>query len=116
MALLRNRTGFRRFALAIAAAQVLAYAFAPVLEAVTERAAGPNVVEVAHTKTCTPVHQPSTCMACQLLNITASKSDGPQQPATREDHARPADDGVTIACPRAPPAANLSRAPPATLA
>jgi hypothetical protein len=116
MALTRTRTGFRRLALLIAAAQVVAYATAPAIEAMSERAPGPNAIESAHGRTCAPIHQPAACMACQLLNLTARKSDGGPRFATIESRAMPIAAAATPAAPRAPPRSNLTRAPPPSLA
>lgn len=109
--MLRFRPVFRRFALTLAAAQLLAYAAAPVVEAVTERAPGPVSVESGHDQTCVQLHQPATCMACQLLTLTAHRGQSAALPRTDAQRA------VFIqlaasATPRAPPTGPLSRAPP----
>jgi len=111
MASLRFRPVFRRFTLALAAAQLLAYAAAPVVEAMTERAPGPVSIESGHSKTCVQVHQAATCMACQLLTLTATRGQATALPRTDTQRA------VIIqlaasAAPRAPPTGPLSRAPP----
>jgi hypothetical protein len=111
MALLRSRTGFRRLALVLATAQVLAYAMAPVLEAVTERPQGPHSVEVAHNGSCVPAHQPTTCLACQLLTLTAQQGHSVSIPAA-DRHCVTFAFHLRSAAPRAPPEGPLTRAPP----
>jgi hypothetical protein len=111
MALLRFRPAFRRFALTLAAAQLLAYASAPVVEALTDRTPGPVSIESGHSKACVQIHQESTCMACQLLTLTAHRGQAATVPCTDSQRA------VFIqlaasASPRAPPQGPLSRAPP----
>lgn len=111
MALLRFRPAFRRLALTLAAAQLLAYASAPALEALTERAPGPVSVESGHSKSCVQVHQSATCLACQLLTLTAHR--GSHVPLPRTDAQRSVFIQLAAsAAPRAPPSGPLSRAPP----
>ena len=116
MPLIRLRPSFRRFALTLAAAQLLAYASVPVIEAATERATAGAAIENGHSKACFPIHAPDTCMACQLLVMSAHRPVQTQRSA--EQAARlPIDDrGMASRAPRAPPGPHLSRAPPSTLA
>lgn len=114
MAFLRTRPAFRRFALSLAAAQLLAYAAAPVVEALTEEMPGPVSVEAAHSTTCVPVHQATTCIACQLLTFSARRAESVPVHCTREERAAPVDLTASIS-PRAPPAPHHSRAPPLPL-
>ena len=116
MPLHRSLPAFRRFALLIATAQVVAYAAAPVLEASTERAPGPHHVESATGRTCDPVHQPAACLACHLLDVTAREVQGTRAAAPVEAQCRPADVELSGVAPRAPPLTYLTRAPPTILA
>jgi len=102
---------FRRFALALAAAQLLAYAAVPVLEASTERSTSAVSIESRHSATCVQVHQASACLACQLLTLTAQQGHSVALPCLDRNHIvfRLFADAVA---PRAPPLGPLSRAPP----
>jgi hypothetical protein len=112
----RLRPAFRRFALALAAAQLLAYAVAPVIEGATERPSTGASVESGHTKACIPLHAPDACLACQLLVMHAQRP-APVQRACEAVAYLPVDDrGLASKAPRAPPGPKLTRAPPTILA
>ena len=111
----RLRPAFRRFALSLAAAQLLAYAAAPVIEAVTERPSTGAHVEAAHTRTCVVLHAPDACLACQLLAVSARRPDGTCLTPERSARMPIGDRGMTSRAPRAPPGPFLTRAPPSTL-
>jgi hypothetical protein len=115
MPALRSRIAFRRLALSLAAAQLLAYAAAPALEAVGERSPGPVAIEAAHSKACAPIHQPATCLACQMLSMNAQCPAGTSLPSFGSERAASVDLVASAAAPRAPPLRFLSRAPPLTL-
>src|SRR5712672_593875 len=85
-----KRTLFRRLALALAAAQLVAYAAVPVLEALTERAPGPVALERAHTASCVVLHTPDSCLACQLLSAHGQRADGACLPTATSDLVSPA--------------------------
>lgn len=71
---------FRRFALALATAQLVAFAAAPVVEgtvAVAQMGVGLSV-DGGTSDRSVPTHDPSTCVACQLLSSVAALP----QPAT----------------------------------
>ena len=112
---IRGRT-LKRLALALATAQLVAYAAAPVIEARTEHPAGPIAIERTHTAHCVRVHQPDTCLACQLGSMRARAGERTSVPAspTRAVATDPATS--TAAQPRAPPHTVHSRAPPAPVA
>jgi hypothetical protein len=107
-----SRPRLRRLALALAATQLVVFALAPVLEAMTERPATAGAVEAAHDG-CVRVHRPATCMACILSSVRARVAAGVRVPVgtsiTRfTDGAQPA--AVPPFGPRHTPS---SRAPPA---
>jgi len=106
-----RRTLLRRLALALAAAQLAAFALAPVIEAATEHAPGPPSVESAHQH-CARVHQPATCLACVLL---AARARTPERVvlvmAESVSHIRESTTAKQ-APSRAPPRALRTRAPP----
>lgn len=96
--------------------QMFAYAAAPVVEARTERPAKPSHFESAQAPNCAPAHQPATCMACQLLNVAARRSE-PRNPLTGGDErAAIVVRATTSLTSRAPPLPYLGRAPPTSLA
>lgn len=112
MRLNRNRPALRRLALALAAAQVLAYAAAPVLHGVTERNPGPAHVEAASDQACVPAHAASACVVCQMLTLQARRPD-PARIFVAADVAHIRDNAIERpAPPRAPPQGFLTRAPP----
>jgi hypothetical protein len=111
-----SRTAFRRFALAVAACQLLAYAAAPVVEALTETAPGPVSIERAHTASCVVLHAPDTCLACALLGVHAERPRPTCVPASAIDAPLARAALRDAAPPRAPPRSTHSRAPPADLA
>ncbi len=107
-----NQPLFRRFALALAAAQIVAYAVVPVLEARSERAPGPVALERAHTSSCVVLHAPDSCLACQLLSAHGQAARGACLPAALVDLVSPAAAPQSGWTPRAPPRSSRSRAPP----
>lgn len=112
----RTRNPLRRLALALATAQLLAYAVAPALEAATEKAPGPVHVEQPQTGTCTPVHAPDACLACQLLTLHAQAAVDRRADLIGEERAAFEAGALTTIAPRAPPTGLLTRAPPTRLA
>src|SRR5262245_5691270 len=102
----------KRLAMALATAQLLAYAAAPIIEAQTERAPGPVAIERSHTAQCVRVHQPESCLACQLVSARARAGERTRVPelATQQASLEPA--ARTASQPRAPPRSTRSRAPP----
>lgn len=115
MALTRTRPAFRRFALALAAAQLLAYGAASVLEAEVERNPGPAHIERAHSDSCVPIHAPASCIACQLLTVHVPVPAATRMPL-RTDETRATEIVASLSvAPRAPPTGFLTRAPPITL-
>ena len=112
MRLNRNRPALRRFAMALAAAQLLAYGAAPVLHGLSERSPGPAHVEAATDQACVPAHAASACIVCQLLTVQARRPDAARI-FVAADVARISDNSVPLAAaPRAPPQGFLTRAPP----
>jgi len=110
-----SRTLLRRLATALAAAQLPAFALAPVIEAATERAPGPPCVETPHGP-CTPVHQPSTCLACVLL---AARARTPERVSLVIGTVVSRVPEATWSAPvpsRAPPRTLRTRAPPSPAA
>ena len=94
----RLRLAFRRFALAIATAQLLAFAFAPVLEGITVEAHRTAEVAVRPVGTApSAAHNVETCVACQVMSTLASlpRSDEEQLPAS----SAPERDWLTLAIP-----------------
>ena len=76
-----TRRLFKRFALALATAQIVAFAVAPVLEgtlAVAQVGSGFVVDRDTTPGKSVPTHDPSTCVACQLISAVAALP----QPAT----------------------------------
>jgi len=114
--MIRVRPAFRRFALALAACQLLAYASAPVLEAATDRAPGPIHVEAGHSHSCVPLHAPGECLACQLLSVSAATPEIVQVVLPVDIQRRIESVAPVVRFSRAPPSLVLTRAPPATLA
>ena len=116
MAVTRSRPSFRRFALVLAAAQIVAYGLAPVLEAATERNPGPVHIERAHNQSCVPLHAPDACLACQLLTATAATPDIVRVALPSDERCSTEGMVETVMAPRPPPVTFLTRAPPAHLA
>jgi len=112
MAWSRHRTLLRRFALALASAQVLAYSAAPMLEALTERSPGPTHIEAAKDASCVPVHTASHCMACQLLTLHARKPEAVRAPDQADVSSVAHQTSRDIIVTRAPPPGFRTRAPP----
>ena len=78
----RFRRFVRRLALAVASAQLLAFAFAPVFEGL---AAGPEQrIEMAvgpvGSAPTVPFHDVETCLACQVMNTLALLPNAEAQP------------------------------------
>jgi hypothetical protein len=116
MGLTRFRHGLRRMASVLAAAQLLAYAAAPVLEAATERNPGPAHIEPAKPHSCVPVHEAATCLACQLLTLHARRPETTLVPAA-EDVTWAIESREWYSVPTTgPPAGFFTRAPPSLLA
>ncbi len=69
------RTFVLRFALVLAIAQLVAYAAAPVLEGMTEQAVGRPAIHNGHQCSTVTLHEASNCLACQLLIMSAQRSD-----------------------------------------
>lgn len=115
MGLKRSRLAFRRFALVLAAAQLVAYGAAPVLEARTERNPGPVHIERAHNQSCVPPHAPDACLACQLLTATARAPEVVRVSLPSDERCAIEGIVLTVMAPRPPPAIFLTRAPPTVL-
>lgn len=113
---MNRRPLLRRLALALAAAQIVVYAAAPVLEALTEHAPGPVALEHAHTHACVVLHAPDSCLACQLLSTLGHAARGACLPVVASDAIAPAASTYAAWTPRAPPRGTRSRAPPQHLA
>jgi hypothetical protein len=111
----RTRLAFRRFALVLAAAQLLAYGAAPLLEAGTERNPGPVHIERAHNQSCVPLHAPDACLACQLLTATARAPEVVRVSLPNDERCSIESVVLTMMAPRPPPAIFLTRAPPQDL-
>jgi hypothetical protein len=111
MILSRSRPALRRLALALATAQLVAYAAVPVVEGRTERSAGP-ALERTHTATCVVLHSPISCLACQLLATHGQRAGGTTVPASRLAVRAPAVIGEAFASSRSPNRSLQSRAPP----
>ena len=112
----RCRPAFRRLALALAAAQIVAYAATPVVEALTDRAPGPVAVERSHDATCVVLHSSDSCLACQLLSAHGQRARGTCLPGAPPLALAPVAMTRVSSPPRAPPRNLRSRAPPADLA
>jgi hypothetical protein len=112
----RTRLAFRRFALVLAAAQVVAYGAAPLLEAGIERNPGPAHVERAHSHPCVPLHAPDACLACQLLTASADTPDIVRVSLPSDKRCRIEGVVLNAMAPRPPPAIFQTRAPPPDLA
>ena len=111
-----NRLAFRRFALVLAAAQLVAYGVAPVLEARTERNPGLIHIERAHNQSCVPLHAPDACLACQLLTTSAAAPNIVRVALPSDERCTVERTVLTVMAPRPPPAIYLTRAPPPDLA
>ena len=106
-----NRLLLRRLALALAAAQLAAFALAPVIEAASEHEPGPASIEAAHGH-CVKVHQPATCLAC-VLAATRGRAPERVRLVLTEAESRVRERPVPTAAPsRAPPRVLRTRAPP----
>jgi hypothetical protein len=108
----RYRPLLRRCATVFATAQLLAYAVAPIVEAQVERAPGPVAVENGHSAHCVKVHQPATCLACQVTTSRARAEPQSHVPELSATDAPPPSARLRVATTRAPPARPRSRAPP----
>ncbi len=111
-----TRIRFRRLALALATAQMAIYATLPFAEARLERAPGPAAVEAHHTTDCAPVHNPATCLFCQVALVRAEAGTRTSAPQADESRSALASAPHAVAMPRAPPHEPPSRAPPLSLA
>jgi len=116
MGMTRTRLAFRRFALMLAAAQLVAYGLAPVLEAAGERNPGPVHIERAHSQSCVPLHAPDACLACQLLTTSAATPDIVRISLPSDERCSTEGMVTTVTAPRPPPLTFLTRAPPTHLA
>jgi hypothetical protein len=112
---IRGRT-LKRLAFALATAQMLAYAAAPVIEAQTEHAPGPTHIERTHSSHCVRIHQPDTCLACQLVSLRARAGERTSVPVMTSQVAASDPAARTVTVPRAPPRTTRSRAPPLPVA
>lgn len=112
----RTRPLVRRLAAALAAAQIAAYAAAPILESRVERAPGPVSVEQGHSSHCVKVHQAATCLACQLVVTRARAGEGGHVPELAAMQELPAVASEAARAPRAPPDRPQTRAPPSLAA
>ena len=112
MAFSRTRSFIKRFALALAAAQLLAYAAAPLLESVLERTPGPAHFEAASDAPCVPTHGAANCLACQLLTLHARQPEVTRIPDSADVAAAPATAASVAFTARAPDTGFLTRAPP----
>ena len=102
--------------MALATAQLLAYAAAPVVEALTERAPGPVSIEGTHSSHCVKIHEPATCLACQLVTLRGRAAERTRIPQLATQRVAMDAPGHRAAAPRAPPRTALSRAPPIPVA
>jgi hypothetical protein len=112
----RIHPAFRRFALVLAAAQLVAYGIAPLLEAGTERNPGPAHVERAHSHPCVPLHAPDACLACQLLTASAAAPEIIRVSLPSDERCSIESVVLNAMAPRPPPAIFQTRAPPQDLA
>jgi hypothetical protein len=112
----RIHPAFRRFALVLAAAQLVAYGAAPLLEAQNETNPGPVHIERAHSQSCVPLHAPDACLACQLLTAVASAPGIVRVSLPTDERCLIDSAESTVMAPRPPPAIFLTRAPPHHLA
>ncbi len=108
------RTFVLRFALVLAIAQLVAYAAAPVLEGMTEQAVGRPAIHNGHQCSTVTLHEASNCLACQLLIMSAQRSDPTPLPMFGDGRATLGEMAASSA-PRAPPVRVPTRAPPALL-
>ena len=107
---------FRRFALALATAQIVVYAAGPALESLSDRAPGPIALERTHTSSCVVLHAPDSCLVCQLLTTAFQPASSASLPVAASNVVAPAVLSLTSLAPRAPPTSLGSRAPPLRLA
>jgi hypothetical protein len=112
MTLSRSRPALRRLALALATAQLVAYAAVPVVEGRTERVGGPEALERNHTATCVVLHSPISCLACQLLSAHGQRAAGASVPASWLAGRATAVIGEAFASLRPADRSLHSRAPP----
>jgi hypothetical protein len=115
MTMTRLRRACRRLALAVASAQLLAFAVAPVFESI---AVGPRQVsELAvvpqGSAPQAPFHDVETCVACQVMSTLACLPHSDPQPLPAS--AAPSHDWLTVESPLdcIQRQGFLSRAPPA---
>jgi hypothetical protein len=111
MTLRRSRPALRRLALALATAQLVAYAAVPVVEGRSERTAGP-ALERSHTAACVVLHSAISCLACQLLSAHGQRAGGATEPASWLAVRAPAVIGEAFTSSRPPHRSLQSRAPP----
>ena len=109
---------FRQVARILAAVQLLAFAIAPLLEAVTvaKQTTATVSVDAAQHHGSTLNHDPSTCSACQLLRTVARLPELPRVAVVGEDAPAPTDSATDLVARLSPRQGFLSRAPPAFLA
>lgn len=115
MRLNRTRPALRRLALALGAAQVLAYAAAPVLHGLTDRSPGPAHVEAASDRSCVPAHAASACVVCQMLTLQARRPEAARVVVDADEAGAVERYLLLAAPPRAPPPGFFTRAPPTHL-
>ncbi len=111
----RNRTVLRRLALALAAAQLVAFALAPVIEGMTNHDRGHPTVQVAHEDGI-PVHQDATCLACVLAAARARTPEPVRLVIGRAESRLACVPAPTVTRSLAPPPLPATRAPPASTA
>lgn len=112
MPALSRRPWLRRLTVLLATIQVAAVAVAPIAEALDEHATGTASIESGHSAHCARVHQPATCVTCQLTASGARVPERAQVPL-RAASSVPTEAGRLGALPSAvSPGTPQSRAPP----
>ena len=112
-----KRPPFRYLALVLAAVQLLAFAGAPVLEAVTVESysVAPLAVDEAQSSG-RSIHDPGTCPACQLLGAHARRPEAARIAIPTSDACSGMLRSDGTSPQGAPRAGFLSRAPPLAVA
>jgi hypothetical protein len=112
MPALSRRPWLRRLTVLLATIQVAAVAAAPMAEALDEHATGTDTIESGHSAHCARVHQPATCVTCQLTASGARVPERAQVSLPAVSSVPIEADGPGAAPSRAPPGTPQSRAPP----
>ena len=112
MPALSRRPWLRRLTVLLATVQVVTLTVAPIAEALDAHRTGSAAVESGHSAHCARIHQPATCVTCQLTASGARVPERARLPLFAVTSAPTEAGSPDVAKPRAPPGTTRSRAPP----